>query len=176
MKVVSLLIFVFLGSVFASENIYVVKKGDIFGMIVQNAPREENVSYAEAYRNIVELNKHQISNFEAIEVGLKIILPKIRNQKVTKRAVENYIKYKIKEKDTLSEIAYSFFPEIPVYPSNGGIDQILAINFNIKNPDLVEAGELISIPDNKTIAQAKKYFLDIKRKRLPANVRQENRP
>lgn len=74
--------------------------------------------------------------------------------KVTEKSSNTPSTYLIKEGDTLSEIALKFFGSEKLYDANEGpMKDILALNPNVKNPDLIFAGSQLVLPTRNVASE-----------------------
>ena len=62
------------------------------------------------------------------------------------------VTYVVKKGDTLSQVSEKMVPG-PVLGKNGSLERVLALNPNIKNPDLIYPGEQVQLPGGE-LAQA----------------------
>ena len=115
-----------------SKQYYIVKSGDSLSEIAT----KYNTTVAE----LVRLNN--IKNPNLIYAGEKIILPG------TNSGTSNSSYYTVKSGDTLSEIAAKY---------NTTVAELVRLN-NIKNPNLIYAGEKIVLPSTSSGTSSPSYY------------------
>lgn len=108
----------------------IIKKGDTLSQIA--------LDYNTTIEKLAQINN--ISNPNLIFAGNKLLVPVKSENNTEQDSNENYIQnyqiYNIKKGDTLSQIAINF---------NTTVEKIVILN-NIKNPNLIYAGQKIKIP------------------------------
>lgn len=108
----------------------IIKKGDTLSQIA--------LDYNTTIEKLAQINN--ISNPNLIFAGNKLLVPvkseSNKEQNNNENYTQNYQIYNVKKGDTLSQIAINF---------NTTVEKIVILN-NIKNPNLIYAGQNIKIP------------------------------
>ena len=68
--------------------------------------------------------------------------------------------YMVRPGDTLSHLAKRFFPNLPIYALEGGINRLLNLNPEITNPNIIVVGQRLRISDSSKIALLDKTTLN----------------
>jgi hypothetical protein len=68
--------------------------------------------------------------------------------------------YLVRPGDTLSHLAKRFFPNLPIYTLEGGINRLLNLNPEITNPNIIVVGQQLRISDSSKVSVRDKTTLD----------------
>lgn len=146
---------------------YKIQRGDTLYSIAKN----NNINLLD----LLAINK-QIKNPDIIRTGeeINLLMPKEKQPEPQKRFLDRFkkpknIKYQIQQGDNLYDIAKQ---------NELNVNQLLGANKQIKNPDMIRAGQEINIPRTGIVRKEEfKERLNLpagkpQERKLPSNIRQ----